>query len=98
MGIRDKSYVPRTHRASLCSSELKLAFTGKYFRLSFTKGHERLMEGISCVPNIINNINIVRTVYLLPSKIKLNPVSIVGKTHSIKKEQKQWDYLFYCLN
>lgn len=87
MGISDKSYVPRSHRTSLCSTELKSAFTGKYFRLSFNKGHESPMEGISCVPNIINNINILRTVYLLPSKIELNHVSIVGKTHSIKKNK-----------
>lgn len=87
MGISDKSYVPRTHRAFLCSPELKPAFTGKYFRLPFTKGHESPMEEISCVPNTINNINILRTVYLLPSKIKLNQVSIVGKTHSIKKNK-----------
>lgn len=87
MGISDKSYSPRSHRAFLRSTELKPAFTGKYFRLSFTKGHESPIEGISCVPNIINNINILRAVYLLPSKIKLNHVNIVGKTHSIKKNK-----------
>lgn len=91
MGISDKTYdkgyVPRSHRAFLCSTELKPAITGKYFRLSSTKGHESPLEGISCVPNIINNINILRAVYSLPSKIKLNHVSLMGKTHSIKKNK-----------
>lgn len=39
------------------------------------------------MPSIINNINILKTIYLLPSKIKLNRVSIVGKSHSIKKNK-----------
>lgn len=87
MGVSDQDYVPRSHTASLCSTELMPAVSGKYFRLSFTKGHESLMEGVSCVPSLINNINILNTIYLLPSKIKLNHVSIVGKSHSIKKNK-----------
>lgn len=87
MRINDQGYVPRSHTASLCSTELMPVIPGKYFRLSFTKGHESLMEGVSCMPSIINNINILKTIYLLPSKIKLNHVSIVGKSHSIKKNK-----------
>lgn len=45
------------------------------------------MEGVSYVPSIINNINILKSIYLLPSKINLNHVSIVGKSQSIKKNK-----------
>lgn len=87
MGISDQGYVPRSHAVSLCSTELMPATPGKYFRLSFTEGHESLIEGVSWVPSTINNINILKTIYSLPSKIKLNRVSIVGKSHSIKKNK-----------
>jgi len=87
MGINDQGYVSRSHTASLHSTELMPTIPGKYFRLSFTKHHESLMEGVSCVPSIINNINILKTSYLLPNKIKSNPISIVGKSHSIKKNK-----------
>lgn len=79
----NQGYVPRSHTESLCSTVL---IPGKYFRLSFTKDHESLMEGVSYMPSIINNINILNTIYLLPSKI--NHLRIVGKSYSIKKKNK----------
>lgn len=38
------------------------------------------------MPSIINNVNILNTIYLLPSKI--NHLRIVGKSYSIKKNKR----------